>query len=235
MAGEKGLGSKILGIFVERPGDDSEEDAPASPPAQQEKSAADLVAEIARAAAPPPTDASVPASAHPASATTAGEVSAPIPPGAPVDFDAIFRDFGMDVADLDRVKKAEDLLLNLPAQTPLIVQKQIVEAALKAFGYDLAKIVGAAQNQRRALDTYVKVNESSNAKANEDAEAQIKALRDQIASLRSEIDQRTQGQIQLTAAAQQRKVQIQRILAFFEPPAAVAPPSAPETPPGPQG
>jgi len=170
--------------------------------------------------------APIPSATSPApDASAAGSAPAAAPaPEAPqvapanVNFDAIFRDAGMDVAELDRVKKAEELLKNLPPETPLSLQKTIVETALKAFGIEIAKILAASQNQKKAIDTYVKVNDNANQKSIQDAEAQIKSLTEKIAALKADIEKRSLGQAALVAAAQLRKAQSQKILDCFEPP-----------------
>ena len=223
MSGEHGIGKKIIGTFFNtEPEGEEAPQAPASP----SRSAADLVAEIAAATAapgaPPVVDAIAPA-APLSTPAQASDPAKPVPSLPPIDFDKIFREAGMDVTDLDRVKKAEDLLKSLPAETPPAVQKQIVEASLKAFGFDVQKIVAAAQNQRRALDTYVKVTDASTAKAVEDAEAQIHTLTEKIASLHADIEKRTAGKVALAAQAQDRKAQVQRIIDFFAMPVSVVP------------
>ncbi len=213
---EKGLGSKLLGLVVQT------EDEPKSRPTGQ-KSAADLVAEIA-GSAPPGGAAPMRADFAPPPLKLEAAPSA----AAPTDFETIFREAGMDAAELDRVKKAEELLKSLPEATPNAVKKQIVEASLKAFGFEIEKIVLAAHNQKRALDAYVKVNENATAKAISDAEAQIKSLNEKIAALRAEIEKRTANLSSLTHAAHARKAQVQKVSDFFQAPtgAGVAPPSA---------
>lgn len=210
----KSIGSKILGIFVEKEGGEGEAAADDS-----NKSPADLVAELAAQ-----SGAVKPATAAPPRGTP---VAAPLPnmkldaapaAGASTDFDAIFRGAGMDGAELDRVKKAEELLKSLPESTPTNIKKQIVEASLKAFGFEVDKIVAAAQNQKRAVDAYVKVNESSTAKAITDAEAQIKSYNEKIAALRADIEKRTANLGTLTNAATERKAQVQKVLDFFHAP-----------------
>lgn len=143
--------------------------------------------------------------------------------GSSTDFDAIFRGAGMDGAELDRVKKAEDLLKALPESTPTAIKRQIVEASLKAFGFEVEKIIAAAQNQKRAVDAYVKVNESSTAKAIQDAEAQVATFNEKIATLRSDIEKRTHNLTTLSNAAADRKAQVQKVLEFFQAP---TPPAA---------
>ncbi|HEY8209958.1 MAG TPA: hypothetical protein VIG99_20875 [Myxococcaceae bacterium] len=229
MPEDKGLGSKILGLFVDSGG---EEGKPKDPKELSrfglkdggEKSAAEEIAELARAsgAAPSPgAPAGAPAAPVPAGPPLKLQPAAAAPGGPPVDFSAIFRDAGMDPEELDRVSKAEGLLGNLPATIGQAEKRAIVEASLKAFGFEIGKIVAAAQNQKRALDAYVKVNETAAAKGNQEAEAKIKSLTEQIAQLRADVEKRGAGLTQLTAQAQDRKVQVQKVLDFF---------SAPETP-----
>lgn len=210
MSEQKGLGSKLLGIFVETEGKPAEG-----------KSAADEIAELA---------GKVNAGAKPPAKTVPAPLAEPLPPNlklqpapasataATLDFDAIFKDAGMDVAELDRVKKAQELLKTLPEATPQPVKKQIVEASLKAFGFEIEKIIQGAQNQKRALDAYLKVNESATAKSITDAEAQIKSLNDKIAALRTDIEKRTAQLGSLSTATQARKSEVQRVIDFFQAP-----------------
>jgi hypothetical protein len=222
---DKSLGSKLLGLFIET-------DAGRKQPEPSEEgggSAADLVAELARssapqrpvsappsppAAAPPPRPARVEAAPRPAPSLE--------PQAAPasIDFERIFREVGMDAVDLERVRKAEELLRSLPEATPVAVKRQIVDAALRAFGFDIQRIIAAAQNQLRALDTYVRLNETATAKALQEAEQQIQSLNEQIAQLRADIDKRTRSLAGLDGAAQGRKAEIQKVLDFFQPPPA---------------
>jgi hypothetical protein len=209
---EKGLGSKFLGLFVEKEAGE-----------QTGKSAADEIAELARqsgadAPAPPPPHAP----GHAAPAAAAGP-ALKVAPGTSTDFDAVFREAGMDAAELDRVKKAEELLKSLPDATPLDVKRQIVEASLKAVGFETATLVTASNNQKRALDTYVRVNEQATAKATQDAEAQIKSLHEKIATLKSDVEKRQAALKTLSEAANTRKAQVQKVLEFFEKPLAPKP------------
>src|SRR5947209_4777531 len=115
MAEKKGVFSKALGIFVETDGDarDAESDA-GKPPGGG--SAADEIAAIAKGAgvARPPAEAPLPPNLKLDTAQAAL---------APTDFDLIFKNAGMDASELDRVKKAEELLKSLPAETPQPVKK----------------------------------------------------------------------------------------------------------------
>ena len=204
----KKLGSKLLGLFVE-----TDDQAAQS---SGEKSPAEIVSELAAEAG------AKGASGTPETLPNGGLKLDRVPSG-PVpstDFDVIFRDAGMDGSELDRVKKAEELLKSLPESTPQAVKKQIVEASLKAFGFEIEKIVLAAHNQKRALDAYVKVNETATAKSLQDAEMQIRTLTEKIANLRSDIEKRTAGLGQLSTAAHSRKADVQKVIDFFQSPTA---------------
>lgn len=240
MSDQKGLGSKLLGLFVET-GDERPGDEGGAAEGGGEKTAAELVAELAGQSAPAgkrpaaapgkgaaPAGKGMPASDELPPGPKVDKVPTTPPPaaGAPMDFESVFKSAGMDAVELDRVKKAEDLLKSLPEETPLPVKKQIVEASLKAFGFEIAKIVQAAQNQKRALDTYVRVNESATAKAIQDAEAQIRALNEKIAALRGDIEKRTSGLTALNYSAQARKAEVQKVIDFFQGPQAPNPPAA---------
>lgn len=224
MPEEKGLGSKLLGLFVEAKDDTPAEGTPAVGADDGEKSAADIVAELAGQAAPKKgAPQAIPA---PAAAVARPAMSVPAPSGpvtpAVVDFDAVFKTSGLDASELDRVRKAEELLKGLPEATPVDIKRQIVEASLKAFGFDVTKIVGAAQTQLKALDTYVRLNEQATVKAITDATAQIAQLEDKVISLRADITKRTETLASLAAAADGRKGQVHRVLEFFNSPAAPA-------------
>jgi hypothetical protein len=227
MPEEKGLGSKLLGLFVEKADATPDEGTPAVGKPDSEKSAAELVAELAQETAPKKAGAHPPANAPPNASPRPplpARPAMPAPSGpvtpASVDFDAVFKTAGLDTAELDRVRKAEELLKSLPEATPQDIKRQIVEASLKAFGFDVQKIVAAAQNQLKALDTYVRVNETQTAKAITDAQAQIAQLEDKVISLRADITKKTDSLASTSAAADVRKSQVHGVLDFFGAPTA---------------
>lgn len=216
MPEEKGLGSKLLGLFVES---GNTEETPAEGQAAVEKSPADIVAELANMSAGKKSGGGAPVAAK-AGAPAAAPLSIPKPTGpipeVTVDFDAVFKGAGMDAAELDRVRKAEELLKSLPEATPQDIKRQIVEASLKAFGFETAKIVAAAQNQQKALDTYVTVNGKQTATAITNAQKEIATLDDKIISLKADIEKKTAMLAGVTTAAETRKVQIGKVLEFFQ-------------------
>ena len=221
MPEEKGLGSKFLGLFVESKDGTPDEGTEAVERSDKEKTPAELVAELAGQSAPKKGPVASPGPAAPPPRPAMPAPSGPVT-AAQVDFDAVFKTTGLDASDLDRVRKAEELLKGLPESTPIDVKRQIVEASLKAFGFDIAKIVGAAQQQLKALDTWVRLNEQQTVKGITDAQTQIAQLDDKVISLKADITKRTDQLASLTAAAEGRKGQVHRVLEFFNAPAAPA-------------
>lgn len=216
MPDDKSLGKRILGLFVETVPDGSTQ-----PAAPDGTSAAEEIAALAKQSAPVADAAQVmpaPAPAvKPPSRPVVPPASEPVAP-AKIDFDAVFKNAGVDAQALDRVRKAEELLKNLPDSASDDVKRQIVEASLKAFGFEIVKIVEGVETQLKALDTYVRINEQQTAKALTDAQAQIAKLEDQVISLRADIDKRTTTLASLAAAADVRKRQIAKVLDFFQAP-----------------
>lgn len=222
MPEDKSLGSKILGLFVETR-DDGTPTAEGTPAVEvAEKSAAQLVAELASQSAPKkgalPAEGPAPRGAGATAPRPLPSVPVPAGPVAPatVDFDAVFKNAGLDPAELDRVRKAEELLKGLPEGTPKEVKRQIVEASLKAFGFDVQKIGHAAQNQLKAVDTWVRVTEQQTAKAIADAQGQIAQLEDKVISLRADITKRSEQLASMAAAADLRRSQVGKVLEFFQ-------------------
>ena len=220
MPEDKGLGSKLLGLFVEVK-DETPAEGTEKVESGREKTAAELVAELAGQSAPKKVTGAPAAEPVRAASPVVPRPANTVPP-AQVDFDAVFKGAGMDTAELDRVRKAEDLLKGLPEATPVEIKRQIVEASLKAFGFEVGKIVQASQNQLKALDTYVRLNVQQTAKAISDAQAQIAQLEDKIVTLRASINTRTEQLAGVSAAADERKAQVTRVLEFFHVPAAPA-------------
>jgi hypothetical protein len=224
MPEDKGLGSRLLGLFVEVEPQDTPGEAeglvtPEAPGGG--KSAADVVAALASASSPRTGGKvlEVPRIITPGNLPLAPSV---VPPSAgavapaQVDFDAVFRNAGLDAAELDRVRKAEALLASLPEGASVEVKRQIVEASLRAFGFDVAKIVTAAATQARAVETWVRLNDQQTQKAVQEAKARIAQLEEQIIGLKADIDKRTQQLAGMAAAADQRRDQLKAVSDFFE-------------------
>lgn len=228
MSEDKSLGSKILGLFIET--DSRPREPEPAPGLEGGSSPADILAELARSSAPAQSAAGVapdPAGAPAPPRPTPAAPMPPLPAAGSTDFESVFREAGMDPEELERVRKAEELLRSLPEATPTAIKRQIVDASLRAFGFDVARITAAAQNQLRALDAYVRVNESSTAQAVTEAEQRIQQLNEQISQLRASIEQRTRSLAELSTAAEARKADVRKVLDFFQSP---GPGTAPQQP-----
>lgn len=218
MPDDKSIGKRILGLFVESG------DAAASPsdePSTGAASPADEIAALARNSAPVAAEPVAVAAPARVAVTAPGTVPTNVEP-AKIDFDVVFKNAGIDPQALDRVRKAEELLKTLPDSAGEEVKRQIVEASLKAFGFEISRIVEGVETQLKALDTYVRINEQQTSKALTDSQAQIAKLEDQVISLKAEMNKRTAGLASLAAAADVRRRQVDKVLTFFKAPAATA-------------
>src|SRR5271154_6785442 len=158
MAEKKGFGSTVLGWFVVREGEEG---------GKKHESAEDLIAKYANDT-PPPT---------PPEVKLTGEL--PKADGGKVDFPAVFRAAGVDDEAQGRIDKARTLLGTLPAGTPKEVQKQIVEASLKAFGYPVDAIIEAGAQEIQALEVYIQAGQR-------DTQALLQQSNDRLRSLETE-------------------------------------------------
>jgi hypothetical protein len=206
MAEKKGWGSTVAGWFIER-----EEDEQAG------------VAEVA-------DDASGVAStsdADPLGTAMGGDYSTPSPTqevfqapppaaiGGKVDFEAVFAAAGVDTEERQRVAKTIELLRGLPAGTDAAVKKQIVEAALKAFGVPIEKIIEASVEEIQALDGYVRNGAADNEKLIQESDARIKQYEAEIKNIRSVMQQSVEEQQTVIKVCNDKKLEVQQILEFF--------------------
>jgi hypothetical protein len=186
----RGWGSTVLGWFIVR------EDAPAGEAAPAPEASADLAA---NAAPIPNVFSSEP----------------PAAPGGRVDFNGVFDAAGISREDRDRIGKADELLQSLPAETPVAVRKQIVEASLKAFGVPIDKIIETGVEEIQALEGYIRSGAADTQKVLEESTRRIQHYEDEIKNVRTVMDQRVQEQQAVTSACNARKLDVQRILEFF--------------------
>jgi len=139
----------------------------------------------------------------------------PAAPGGKVDFDAVFDAAGIDAEERGRVGKAADLLKSLPAGTDPIVRKQIVEASLRAFGVPIDQIIEAGVQEIQALEGYIRAGASDTEAVSTESDKRIAQLQQQIADLRTVMQQRVEEQKQVMQACNDKKLDIQAILEFF--------------------
>jgi hypothetical protein len=208
MIDKKGWGATVAGWFIER---DGENIAPATVEGQTE----------------PLEDLGGDPEHLSALASAAGEYASPSPTqgvfqtpppaavGGKVDFEAVFAAAGVDTEERQRVGKTIDLLRSLPAGTDAGVKKQIVEAALKAFGVQIEKIIEASVEEIQALDGYVRNGAADNEKLIQESDARIKQYEDEIRTIRAVMQQSVEEQQTLIKVCNDKKLEVQQVLEFF--------------------
>ena len=161
-------------------------------------------------------DSDVPAPAAPTSIVEPiGEL--PTAQGGVVDFDAVFAAFGIEPESLERLAKGEALLNSLPTGTDAAVQRQIVEASLKAFGVPFEQIIETAVEQIQALDSYQRKGGAALAAFSDEASRRIAAAEQEIAAIRSAIAKEVEDQKKTIETCNRKKLEVQRVLEFFGP------------------
>jgi hypothetical protein len=184
-------GTTVLGWFVVRDGE------------SHETAAADGAAE------PPPVDAPA------GSAPTFFQTPPPAAADGRVDFEGVFAAAGIDRDERDRVERASELLASLPSETAVAVRKQIVEAAMKAFGVPLDKIIETGVEEIQALEGYIRTSVAETDQLLAESRTRIDQLEREVADVRTVMDQRTREQTAIAAACNAKKIDVQRVLEFF--------------------
>lgn len=156
------------------------------------------------------------ATASAAEAAAAVFQSAPPAPSAGhIDFEGVFEAAGISADERQRVGKAGELLGSLPAETPVAVRKQIVEASLRAFGVPIDKIIEAGVGEIQALEGYIQRGAVDTQKVLDESARRIELYENEIKSLRTVMEQRVQEQQVVTSGCNSKKLEVQRILEFF--------------------
>ncbi len=193
MSEKKSWGATVLGWFVVQ-----DEDAPG---AELPASEGEQVAAADPAASPVPPDIF--------------QKEPPAPSGANVDFDAVFEAAGIEGDERQRVAKAQDLLAGLPAETPVAVKKQIVEASLKAFGVPIDNIIETGVAEIQALEGYIRTGAARTQALTDETSKRIQQFEEEIRRLRGQMQQQAQDQQAIASGCNQRKLDIQKVLEFF--------------------
>jgi len=165
----------------------------------------------------PAADAPDPPPGDPPAGTAPTFFQSP-PPAATdgrVDFEAVFAAAGIDHDERDRVERASSLLASLPSETPVAVRKQIVEAAMKAFGVPLDKIIETGVEEIQAMEGYIRTSAAEADQLLAESRTRIEQLEREIADVRTVMDQRTREQTAIAAACNAKKIDVQRVLEFF--------------------
>ncbi|MFB3854108.1 MAG: hypothetical protein ACE148_09830 [Vicinamibacterales bacterium] len=193
MSEKKGWGSTVLGWFV----------------VQEDEAAGGMSAQDIL-----PADGAVPATDTPGGRDFF-QKAPPVSPGGVVDFDAVFDAAGIAGEEQDRVTKASELLKSLPAEAPVEVRKQIVEASLRAFGVPIDKIIEAGVAEIQALEGYIRVGAGDTQALLRESEARIRQYEEEIRQIRTVMTERVREQEGVARACNDRKLAVQQILEFF--------------------
>jgi hypothetical protein len=134
---------------------------------------------------------------------------------------------GVGADKRQHVTRAQDLIRSLPADTPAAIERQIVEAAFRAFEVPLAQILDAAEAEISTYESFIRASEEHSADRRARGDARIAELEAEIEGLRENLRANEEKQRALAAAAQAEIARIQPVLDFFEaglevPPANVA-------------
>ncbi len=166
-------------------------------------------------AAPAPDAPKKNAAAPPAPMPEVFKQPPPAATGGNVDFDAVFEAAGVDAEERGRVTKAADLLKSLPPGTDPAVRKQIVEASLRAFGVPIDQIIEAGVQEIQALEGYIRNGASETEKLINESDKRIAQLQQQIADVRTVMQQTVEEQKQVMQLCNAKKLDVQAVLEFF--------------------
>ena len=142
-----------------------------------------------------------------------GEV--PRAQGGQIDLPRIFAAAGIDDEEQGRIRRAQDLLKSLPAETPAPVKKQIVEASLKAFGVPIEQIIESGVQEIEALEAWIQREAQETQRTLADAQTKIEALTREIAELKRLMEVSVAEQDAAAQAVNAAKLQVQQVLEFF--------------------
>jgi hypothetical protein len=139
----------------------------------------------------------------------------PAAPGGKVDFDSVFEAAGIDAEERERIARTQQLLQSLPPGTDDSVKKQIVMASLKAFGVPIEKIIETGAEELQALEAYIRTGAADTEKVASEGQDRIQKYEEEIAKLRTVMQQRVAEQNQVIQACNERKLDVQKVLEFF--------------------
>jgi hypothetical protein len=153
----------------------------------------------------------------PASLTPPIALKGPLPPmqGDSVDFAQVYDAAGIGADERDRLQKAQDLLRSLPAETPVQVKRQIVEASLRAFGVPTERIIESAVSAIGALESFIQAGQAETQKLLTEAQQRISSLEAEITSVKKIMEQAVSEQEARARATNTHKLTIQDVLEFF--------------------
>jgi hypothetical protein len=139
----------------------------------------------------------------------------PAAPGGEVAFEQVYEAAGITAEEHQRVTRTLDLLNSLPPDTEETVKRQIVMASLRAFGVPIEKIIESGAEELQALDAYIRGGARDTEKETSESELRIKQFEEEIAKMRSAMQQRVDEQQKIMKACNAKKLEVQKVLEFF--------------------
>lgn len=237
---QKSLGKTVLSWFVVRDEDVAVPAAAPTSPAGNPGEAAidDLIARYAgdgaarparpesKAPPPLPPDARATVIAPPGAASSGTApplaptlVDGALPEGglppANLDLPALYRAYGIGQEEQSRVDRALSLLHTLPRETPKETKRQIVEAALLAFGIKVDAILEAAILHQRALDQHAEDGAQKTQTLLEESTLRLQELEREAERVRKIMQDQQIAQQALHLACADTRQKVQEILDFF--------------------
>ena len=146
------------------------------------------------------------------------EVFASAPPpahGGEVDFEGVYEAAGITAEEHQRVSRTLELLNSLPPGTDDAVKRQIVMASLRAFGVPIEQIIESGAEELQALDAYIRGGARDTEQVTSEAEQRIRQFEEEIANLRTAMQQRVEEQQKVMRACNAKKLEVQKVLEFF--------------------
>jgi len=161
---------------------------------------------------PPEPEAALPPPPVVAQAQAQAQVTPPTQ-GATVDFDGVYNFGQVSGEDRDRVRRAEDLLAALPGKASH--KREVVDATLRAFGVDAARILESANKEVRALESFLRASQEQAQHVLDQGDQRIAALEAEIESVRQIKARASSEQDARARQLNEEMTKVQRVLDFF--------------------
>lgn len=132
-----------------------------------------------------------------------------------VNFAEVFS--AADIGEIEQgcMEKASELLHSLPAETPIAIKRQIVEASLRVFGFPIESIIKAGMAERVALDSFLEIGQDAVQKLITESKTHIERLQADIAGLQTLVEGRLREHEGQRKTCEAKKIEIQMVLEFF--------------------
>jgi hypothetical protein len=139
----------------------------------------------------------------------------PPSPDGEVDFESVYEAAGITSEEHQRVSRTLELLNSLPPETDDTAKRQIVMASLRAFAVPIEKIIESGAEELQALEAYIRGGARDTEQVTSDAEQRIRQQEEEIARLRTGMQQRVEEQQKVMRACNAKKLEVQKVLEFF--------------------